>query len=557
MSSSRVLAVDSGAGHVACGVFASAKGGRLVLEQFALESFNPDAALEAHWTEMVSDSIGSLAKQTSISGSAVLCVPGHQTLTKFVKTPAVDKSKRQKVLQFEAQQNIPYPLSEVVWDHLVVSDDGLDLEVMLAAVKLDVMEGICSALDGAKVAVRSVCPSALALYRSFKYNYPEVSEAVLVVNIGARSTNLLFIDSKRFFVRTIAQAGNTVTQAIADELKQDFVHSESLKVQVLSGQSELPEASPGRATVLNAAHAFAARLHLEITRSTVNYRRQSGADQPVCVYITGGGSLIPDLEVTLSEKLKVRVERFDTLRNVDVSAGAESARQHMAVLADLVGLATRLAVKGEPAFTLLPPAIVRDIAFSKQQPYYIGAAALVAIALALPIWSFNQRAEITAKQSRDLEDQIRPLRQLKDADRANLEKIEATKKEVSAIQSLVESKSNWINFLTDLQERLVKVEDVWLEKLQVLRPTETPATNPNAGVVQAPVLRLNVSGRLLDKNNPVSKVSQDSYNRVKSLLFSFGGSQFISSVEKENFNPNQPGILSFDFILVVNPKKPL
>ena len=569
MSSSRVLAVDSGAGHVACGVFAPAKGGRLVLEQFALESFNPDAALEAHWTEMVSESVASLAKQANISGSAVLCVPGHQTLTKFVKTPAVDKSKRQKVLQFEAQQNIPYPLSEVVWDHLVVSDDGLDLEVMLAAVKLDVMDGICSALDKAKVSVRSVCPSALALYRSFKYNYPEVSEAVLVVNIGARSTNLLFIDSKRFFVRTIAQAGNTVTQAIADELKQDFVHSESLKVQVLSGQSELPEASPGRATVLNAAHAFAARLHLEITRSTVNYRRQSGADQPTCVYITGGGSLIPDLETTLADKLKVRVERFDALRNVDVSSNAEAAREHSAVLADLVGLATRLAIKNEPAFTLLPPAIARDIAFSKQQPYYIGAAALVVLTLALPIWSFNQRADIAAQQSRELDAQIRPLRQLKDVDVANLEKIEATKKEVAAIQSLVESKSNWINFLTDLQERLVKVEDVWLEKLQVLRPTDSASSAPsggfgsssaatqNGGVAQAPVLRLNVSGRLLDKNNPVSKVSQDSYNRVKSLLASFAGSQFISLVEKENFNPNQPGILSFDFILVVNPKKPL
>jgi type IV pilus assembly protein PilM len=40
-------------------------------------------------------------------------------------------------------------------------------------------------------------------------------------------------------------------------------------------------------------------------------------------------------------------------------------------------------------------------------------------------------------------------------------------------------------------------------------------------------------------------------------LASFADSQFISSVEKETFNTNQPGILSFDFILVVDPKKPL
>ncbi len=572
MSSSRVLAVDSGAGHVACGVFTSSKSGRLVLEQFDLESFNPDAAIESQWTEMVSHSLAAVTKRASLSGAAVLCVPGHQTLTKFVKTPAVEKSKRDKVIHFEAQQNIPYQLNEVVWDHLAVSDDGLDLEVMLAAVKLDVMEELCAAINEGGVSVKSVSPSALTLYRSFKYNYPEVSDGVLVVSIGARSTNLLFIDKNRFFVRTIAQAGNSVTQAISDEIKQDFVQVESLKVQVLSGQSDLPEASPARATVLNAAHAFVARLHLEITRSTVNYRRQSGAEQPVCVYVTGGGALIPELIPTLGEKLKIRVERFDALRNVDVAAGAESAREHAAVLADLVGLATRLSNKSEPAFTLLPPALVKGIVFAKQQPFYVGAAALVAVALVLPMWSINQRAEIAALQIKTIEAQMQPLRQLKEVNVANLDKIETTKKEVVAIQSLFESKSNWINFLTDLQERLVKVEDVWLEKLQVLRPTATESTTAStasAGVfggvpagqgaapVATPVLRLNVSGRLLDKNNPVSKVSQDSYNRVKSLLASFADDKFIASVEKENFNPNQPGILSFDFILVVDSKKPL
>jgi type IV pilus assembly protein PilM len=137
---------------------------------------------------------------------------------------------------------------------------------------------------------------------------------------------------------------------------------------------------------------------------------------------------------------------------------------------------------------------------------------------------------------------------------------------------LVESKSNWINFFTDLQDRLVKVQDVWLEKLQVIRQAPGDAVQPSAnglwgadasgnadGSVKpaAPVLRLNLSGRLLDRANPVSRVSPESLNRVRSLLASFADSQFISSVEKETFNTTQPGILSFDFILVVDPKKPL
>ena len=209
MSSPRVFAVDSGAGHVACGVFTSAKNGRLVLEQFALESFNPDASLEAQWTELVSQSLAAADRRAGASGSAVLSLPGHLTLTKFVKTPAVDKTKRDKVIQFEAQQNIPYPLAEVVWDYQTISDDSLDLEVMLAAVKVDVVEALCHSVRGAGVSPSVVLPATVALYRSFKYNYPDATGTSLVVNIGAHSTNLLFIDGSRFFIRTIFSCSNT------------------------------------------------------------------------------------------------------------------------------------------------------------------------------------------------------------------------------------------------------------------------------------------------------------------------------------------------------------
>lgn len=569
MSSPRVFAVDSGAGHVACGVFSPAKNGRLVLEQFALESFNPDASLEAQWAELVAQSLAAADKRAAASGSAVLSVPGHLTLTKFVKTPAVDKAKRDKVIQFEAQQNIPYPLTEVVWDYQTVSDDSLDLEVMLAAVKLEVADALCHSVRGAGVSAGGVLPATIALYRSFKYNYPDATGGSLVVNIGARSTNLLFIDGGRFFIRTIALAGNSVTQAIADELKQEFAHAESLKLQVLGGTSDLPESSPARTTVLHAAQSFIGRLHMEITRSTVNYRRQSGAEQPGVIYITGGGSLVPDLIPTLAEKLKIRVEPFDPLRNVDVAPSASGAREYSAVLADLVGLAIGTPA-GEKPFSLLPPALGEELAFRKRQPFYVASAALAVLALALPAVHFHQRASVADGQVKKLESRLQPLRVLKDTDERNLAKIDELKKEIGAIQGLVESKSNWINFFTDLQERLVKVEDVWLEKLQVVRPAQAersantggafgmPAAEPDANeAAAAPVVQLNLSGRLLDKANPTSKVSPESLDRVRSLLDSFADSQFIEKVDKETFNTNQPGILSFDFILVVDPKKPL
>jgi type IV pilus assembly protein PilM len=83
------------------------------------------------------------------------------------------------------------------------------------------------------------------------------------------------------------------------------------------------------------------------------------------------------------------------------------------------------------------------------------------------------------------------------------------------------------------------------------------AGKPAQGGGEVQSLRLNLAGRLLDKNNPLSKVSQESQNRVKTLLASFVESDFIVALEDEHFDNTQPGVLKFDFILVVNPAKPL
>jgi len=533
----------------------------------------------------IAQSLGAIVARHRLSGAAALAVPGHLALTKFIKTPTVAKEKRAKIVSFEAAENIPYPLEEVVWDYTVVADDGFDLEVMLTAVKFDAMQALCSAADTAGFPVERATPSGLALYHAFRYNYPQIQQPVIVVNVGARTTNLLFIESDRFYIRTLALAGNNVTQAIAEELRIDFVSAETLKIQVLSGRSDLPLGSPSRQAVHRAATLFAQKLQLEITRSAVNHRRQSGGGAAETVYLTGGGSLIEELPASLAERLKLRVERYEALKNVDLSAdsraaGAEASAQ---VLADLVGLATRLVAKSETEPSLLPPALTAALEFRKRQPVFLAAAALGILALVPPVVYFHRMTTAIQEQISQVDGQLMPLRALEHRNEQNLKQIEEATKQITALRGAYETKANWINFLADLQEQLVKIEDVWLDRLQVVRPPapepgtadataqaappdpNQPPADPNAPNATAPVpevpkgppLRLTLSGRLLDPKNPQSKVSPESLQRVKQLLASFKASQFITAVENERFDTNQNGLLKFDFTLVINPKKTL
>lgn len=578
MRAPRILAVDVGAGHVACGVFGVGASGRLVLQQFALEPHSSDPAQEGRWATEITQSLGAIVARRRISGRAAISVPGHLALTKFIKTPSLAKEKRMKIISFEAAENIPYPLEEVVWDHHVVADDGFDLEVMLTAVKFDAMQALCTATDAAGFPAERATPSGLALLHAFRYNYPKVVEPVIVANVGARSTNLLFIEGERFYIRTLALAGNAVTQAIAEELRIDFASAEMLKIQVLSGQSDLPANSTSRAAVQKAAAAFCSRLQVEVTRSAVNHRRHTGSGAAVMLYLTGGGSLIEELPGVLAEKLRIPVERYESLKAVDVAADARAsgAESSAHVLADLVGMATRLVVPEEGEASLLPPALTEAIAFRKRQPVLLAAAALAVLSLAPPVYYVHAIAATTQEMVSRHEGQLMPLRSIQNRNEQNLQQIAEATRQIAALRGAYETKANWVNFFADLQARLAKIEDVWLDRLQVSRPPlpepgspdaappEPPPGDPqaSAGAVpppapKGPPVRLTLSGRLLDVRNPQSKVSPESLQRVKELLASFTGSGFIKAVENERFDTNQNGLLLFDFTLVINPDRTL
>lgn len=589
MRSPRVVVIDIGAAHVACGIFVSGAAGRLVLQQFAVELYSSDPAHESRGSIALAQALGGIASRYRLRGAAEIAVPGHLALTKFIKTSSVAKEKRSKIVAFEASENIPYPLEDVVWDYLVVSDDGFDLEVMLTAAKFEAMQSLCAAADAAGFPVVRAIPAGVALWRGFRYNYPQVQQSVIVVDIGARSTGMLFVEGERFYLRTLAVAGNLVTQAIAEELRLDFTAAETLKVQVLSGQSDLPPTSPARLAVQRAAAAFVARLQLEITRSSVNHRRQSGAAAPTAIYLTGQGALIPDLDSLLAEKSKLPVESYDPLRNVDLSANARVAgvEKVAPVFASLVGLATQLVMPAAAEASLLPATLTRALAFRKRQPVFIAAAALVVLALAPPMAYFHQRAHAAQEQVARLDDLLMPLRSLQSRNEQNGTQIEDVLQQVAALRGAYETKTNWINFLAELQVRLGQIEDVWLDKLAVVRPpllspqeaagfaqrsadagattaesapavgAETnPAVSSVPSVAERP-LRLVLSGRLLDVRNPQSKVSPESLERVKQLLAGFSGSPFITRVENERFDSTQNGLLRFDFTLVINPEKTL
>ena len=93
----------------------------------------------------------------------------------------------------------------------------------------------------------------------------------LIINIGSRSTNLLFINPSGFLVRTINVGGNTLTQNISDNLGMSFEDADDLKIQYFSGELEVDDSDPAVHVMQQASETFFKRLNQEVTRSIVTY----------------------------------------------------------------------------------------------------------------------------------------------------------------------------------------------------------------------------------------------------------------------------------------------
>ena len=124
---------------------------------------------------------------------------GQSVFARFVKLPSVDEEKIERIISFEAQQNVPFPIDEVVWDYQLIGGGGGEpIQVVLVAIKVDLLNEINSAVEetGLRTSIVDVAP--MALYNAFRYSYSDLSGCSLLVDIGARTTNLLLSSRQNF-----------------------------------------------------------------------------------------------------------------------------------------------------------------------------------------------------------------------------------------------------------------------------------------------------------------------------------------------------------------------
>ena len=386
-SKDRILTLDVGASKILLCEFAR-KGGAPELLRYAtapLDAAGADAAPPPLAT--LGPTVKDMMREAGIKPAPLyVLLSGQQVFPRFVKIPAASGDMLGQLVAAEASEGLPFPLDQVVWDYqsLGVGASG-DLDALIVAAKSDTAMDAAALAAGAGVQLDVVDAAPLALYNAVRAALPDGAGCTLVLDVGAKTTNLVFVEGDKVFMRTIPVAGNAVTAEIARGLDAEPAAAEEYKKQggfvALGGNYGVPDdETADRASKL--VRNVATRLHSEVNRSINFYRSQQGGSAPDRVLLAGGSAQLRHLDTFFREKLGVEVERFDPLGSVASAPGLDVPAAVAVSLAPSVGIALRACRKCPVEINLIPPGLAEDRRFRRRLPFFAIAALGVVLALA-------------------------------------------------------------------------------------------------------------------------------------------------------------------------------
>jgi type IV pilus assembly protein PilM len=358
----------------------------------------PDAVPE----ELIPEALEKFLSRNEVHGDIIaISVPGQSALTRFIKLPPVEESKVAEIVKYEAKQQIPFALEEVIWDFQPLSggadpDSGfmLDAEVGLFAMKRDQVMQHLRPYTNAKVEVDLIQVAPLAMYNYLLYDHFGIrpgdeetgrDEYTIALDMGADNTTLLVSNADKIWIRSVPIGGNHFTRALTKDMKLTFAKAEHLKCNAIK--------SPDPRAVFQALRPVFNDYVSEIQRSIGYFSSVNPSARITKILGLGNGFKLAGLQKFLQQNLQYKVERvssFDALAG-DSVLNAPLFKENILSFVVPYGLALQ-ALKTTRIYTsLLPPEIATTRMIRRKKPWAVAAAAAMLVGLSLSAIGYSQK----------------------------------------------------------------------------------------------------------------------------------------------------------------------
>lgn len=252
----------------------------------------------------LSEIVKKLTKESRMrTRNVAVAVPQDQVYTRMITVPKLVEEELTSALRWEAEQFVPIPLEEATLAHQVVgqiNEDGKDkMRVLLVACPNRIVDKMIKVLQAADLNPVAIESEIFSVARSLA---PVSSEPAMVVDLGARATDLAFVENGQVaFVYSIATAGEALTRAVATELGMEETQAEEYKKAYGVDSQQL------EGKVSGAIDPILANIVKEMEKAIRFY--VSGTSKTVKrVLLSGGTAALPEVANILAQKLNVEIQ---------------------------------------------------------------------------------------------------------------------------------------------------------------------------------------------------------------------------------------------------------
>ena len=465
--SKKFLTLNIGAATVELAEYEASAKGALTLLNYGtahlaapLDSGNAETILSPALLEIV--------REKGIKpGPVAVSISGQMAFQRFAAIPmAGGAEKFEQMVRYEIEQNIPFPIDEMVCDRQVVGDtpDG-DKAVLIVAAKIDQVEAITGAISGAGFRVELVDVAPLALVNLVR-QASNPDDCVVILDIGAKTTSLVIAEGERIYNRAIPVAGNAITKEIASALGCSHDEAEQAKIEKgyvsLGGVTEDEDEAADR--ISKVCRAVLTRLNAEISRSINFYRSQQGGSAPVRLYLSGGTALLPQIDSFFAESLGIEVEFLNPTEAIGVGPKVDAAalESDAALLTVPAGLALHFMEQAQFAVNLMPPSLVSDRAEKARIPFIAAAGVLLSLGLILVMLAVNRETSVIIAQRDEIQVRADALNSFDKKVTAAEAKVGEAEAEAESFRKLLAARAVAAQRINAVRDSLVP--GMWIEK---------------------------------------------------------------------------------------------
>lgn len=429
---------------------------------------------DANPAELIAEALKQFLSRNAVRGDCVaISVSGQSGLARFIKLPPVEAKKIPDIVRYEAKQQIPFDLNDVIWDYQRMGggaeEEGfvLETEIGLFAMKRDAVFRAIEPFQDAGIEVDIVQLAPLALYNYLlfdqltdlpsaeDYDPENPPESIVLVSLGTDATDLVVTNGFRVWQRSVPIGGSHFTRALTKELKLTFPKAEHLKRNATTAQD--PKA------VFQAMRPVFNDFQTELQRSLGYFTNIDRAAKIGRVLALGNAFKLPGLRRYLSQSLGFELERVESYRGLvgpEVLA-TPAFKENVLSFGVCYGLAVQALGRGGLKTNLLPRQIVYDRLISEKKPWAVAAAALVMLGLTINYAAysiqFSSVKETTWKTAENAAKTVASRStNLKSQSEEALKKFNETKVIGEHLVSNVEGRTRWLELLNAINGCLPK-----------------------------------------------------------------------------------------------------